>query len=81
MNLGLHCFADHSAGAFSARRPGLDHVAFSCADREDLQRWVDRLDSLGVTRGDVLAEPYGSGLAFSDPDGIALELFVSARNS
>jgi glyoxylase I family protein len=79
-NLGLHCFAEQAEGAFSARRPGLDHVAFE-VDVADLDAWVAHLDALGVSHGEILAEPYGSGLAFTDPDGIALELFAPARRS
>jgi len=78
-NLGLHCFAERAAGEFDVRRPGLDHLAFECESRDDLLAWRDHLDALGVEHGDVLDEPYGSGLAFRDPDGIALELFASAR--
>jgi catechol 2,3-dioxygenase-like lactoylglutathione lyase family enzyme len=62
--------------AFDERRVGLDHVAFPCADRAELEGWGARLDALGVARGDILDEPYGSGLAFRDPDGIALEFFA-----
>ena len=65
-NLGLHCFAEQTDGAFSARRPGLDHVAFE-VDADDLDTWVAHLDSLGVSHGEILAEPYGSGLASPIP--------------
>lgn len=75
-NLGLHCFDDGRAERFDARRPGLDHVALHCADRDALVRWRDHVDALGYDRGDILDEPYGSGLAVLDPDGIAIELFV-----
>jgi catechol-2,3-dioxygenase len=61
---------------FSEHRVGLDHVGFGCADREELQRWVARLDELGIDHGGVVDAPYGSGLSFRDPDGIALEFFA-----
>ena len=61
--------------AFSELRPGLDHVAFKCADQDELDSWRQRLDELGIEHSDVLHEFYGSGLAFRDPDGIALEFF------
>jgi glyoxylase I family protein len=60
---------------FNARRPGLDHVAFKCADQDELESWRQRLVELGIEHSDVLHEFYGSGLAFRDPDGIALEFF------
>jgi hypothetical protein len=40
------------------------------------RRWQERIDTLGYSRGDILDEPYGSGLAVFDPDGIAIELFA-----
>jgi glyoxylase I family protein len=75
--LGLHGFPDlKSADAFDERRPGLDHIAFGCADRAELEAWAARLDELGVSHGGVIDAHYGSGLSFRDPDNIALELFA-----
>ena len=34
------------------------------------------LDELGVTHGGIIDARYGSGLAFRDPVGIALEFFT-----
>ncbi len=64
------------AGSFSEFRVGLDHVAFGCADRGELEKWSRRLDELGIVHGDIDDAHYGSGLSFRDPDGIALELFA-----
>ena len=75
--LGLH---QHETPApperFSEHRVGLDHVSFGCADRSELEKWSRRLDELGVEHGDIKDAPYGSGLSFRDPDGIALEFFA-----
>jgi catechol 2,3-dioxygenase-like lactoylglutathione lyase family enzyme len=75
--LGLH---QHRRAAspvpFSEFQIGLDHVAFGCADRGELEKWSRRLDELGVAHGAIKDAPYGSGLAFRDPDGIALEFFA-----
>ena len=57
-------------------RPGLDHIAFGCADRGELERWQSHLDSLGVAHGGIVDAPYGSGLSFRDPDNIPLEFFA-----
>jgi catechol-2,3-dioxygenase len=74
---GLHQFPDtYWTGGFDPRRTGLDHVAFACADRAELARWRDRLDSLEIKHGGIVDAHYGSGLAFNDPDGIALEFFT-----
>ncbi|MGH9134426.1 MAG: VOC family protein [Ilumatobacteraceae bacterium] len=73
---GLHQHDEPIADvAFCARRPGLDHVAFKCADQDELEAWRQRLVELDIEHSDVLHEFYGSGLAFLDPDGIALEFF------
>ena len=61
---------------FSEFRVGLDHVGFGCASRAELERWMDRLNKLGVQHGGIVDAPYGSGLSFRDPDGIALEFFA-----
>jgi catechol 2,3-dioxygenase-like lactoylglutathione lyase family enzyme len=75
--IGLHQHGTPApAERFSEYRVGLDHVAFGCADREELEKWALRLDELGVTRGRIKDAAYGSGVSFRDPDGIALEFFA-----
>src|SRR4051794_36848991 len=75
--LGLHGFPDlASTTAFDERRPGLDHIAFGCASRAELEAWAQRLEELGVEHGGVVDAHYGSGLSFRDPDNIALKLFA-----
>jgi catechol 2,3-dioxygenase-like lactoylglutathione lyase family enzyme len=64
------------AGPFSEFRVGLDHVAFGCEDRDELEKWARRLDELGIEHGEIKDASYGSGLSFRDPDGIALEFFA-----
>src|SRR5580700_2783181 len=74
---GLHGFPDLvSTEPFNERRPGLDHIAFGVASRDELAEWAARLDELGVARSDIVNASYGSGLSFRDPDNIALELFA-----
>ena len=73
---GLHKHVETSTAAFDARSAGLDHVAFSCGDRAELEKWGSRLDELGVVHGEIVDAPDGSGLSFRDPDGIALEFFA-----
>ncbi|WP_201359247.1 VOC family protein [Mycobacterium paraintracellulare] len=74
---GIH---EHDRGAtdehFSELRVGLDHVGFGCASRAELETWLIRLEELSIERGDIVDAPYGSGLSFRDPDGIALEFFA-----
>jgi len=75
--LGLHQHGTPAPkGQFSEFRVGLDHIAFGCADRGELEKWARRLDELGVDHGDIEDAAYGSGLSFRDPDNIALEFFA-----
>lgn len=73
----LHEFVHEArTDLFEEVRPGLDHLAFRCANRGELADWATRLDALSVTHSAILDAPYGSGLSFRDPDNIALELFA-----
>jgi catechol-2,3-dioxygenase len=75
--IGLH---QHERRApdeqFSEYRVGLDHVAFGCANRDELEKWASRLDELNIVHGGIKDAHYGSGVSFRDPDGIALEFFA-----
>ena len=74
---GIHQHAQpSSAESFDALTPGLDHVAFGCANRAELVQWETQLNSLDIAHGGVVEAPYGSGLSFRDPDNIALEFFA-----
>jgi glyoxylase I family protein len=74
--VGLHQFPDLADGSdFNERRIGLDHLAFQCANRGELEQWTARLDELGIPHGGIVDAGYGSGLSFRDPDNIALEFF------
>ena len=76
--VALHQFPKSEAGTetFSEFRPGLDHLAFACADRAELEAWQQHLEKLGVRHGGIVDASYGSGLSFRDPDNIALEFFA-----
>ena len=75
--VGIHKFPDlTSTEPFDERRPGLDHLAFACSNRAELEQWEQHLNSLGVSNGGIVDASYGSGLSFRDPDNIALEFFA-----
>jgi glyoxylase I family protein len=74
--VGLHQFPDGRSESFDERRPGLDHLAFACANRAELAQWESRLNELGIAHGGLVDAGYGSGLSFRDPDNIALEFFA-----
>jgi glyoxylase I family protein len=75
--VGIHQFPDlHSTDPFDERSLGLDHLAFGCANRGELEEWERRLNELNIANGGIVEAPYGSGLSFRDPDNIALEFFA-----
>jgi glyoxylase I family protein len=72
----LHVFPEGIEDlAFSPRRPGIDHISFAAADRQELQAWEQRLEELGVVHGGIIDAHYGTALSFKDPDGLPLEVF------
>ena len=77
--VGLHEFPDPSdTRSFDERRIGLDHLAFACRGRDELEAWEIRLSELGIENGGIVDAGYGSGLSCRDPDNIALEFFTPA---
>ena len=56
----------------------LDHLAFACRGRDELEAWELRLSELGIEIGGIVDAGYGSGLSCRDPDNIALEFFAPA---
>src|SRR3954471_3089281 len=58
---GIHGFPElESKEKFSPRRPGLDHIAFGCANRDELSKWAARLDELDIAHGGIVDAGYGS---------------------
>lgn len=75
--LGIHQHSNPSSSEpFDELRPGLDHLAFACANRAELETWEKKLDELGYKHGGIVDAHYGSGLSFRDPDNNALEFFA-----
>jgi catechol 2,3-dioxygenase-like lactoylglutathione lyase family enzyme len=58
--------------------PKVEHVAFTCRDRDALAQHREALVMRGVAPGDITDAPYGSGFVLRDPDGIDMELFAPA---
>jgi glyoxylase I family protein len=73
---GIHAHQSGDGTAFDESSVGLDHLAFACTTRGELEQWAARLDELGITHSGIDDQHYGSGLSFRDPDGIALEFFA-----
>jgi catechol 2,3-dioxygenase-like lactoylglutathione lyase family enzyme len=77
--LGLTQHRGGSQDAFDETRAGLDHLAFTVADRGELEAWSARLAAAGVVHSPVTAANSAPGavvLVFRDPDNIQLELFA-----
>ena len=59
--------------------PGLDHMAWGVASRQELERWAQWLDALQVEHSgitDVTGQRSYSVIVFRDPDNIQLELIA-----
>ena len=70
---------EHKSGAkdtFTPERTGLDHLAFQCADRAELEKWQATFEEKGITYTPIIDTDYGHVLNFKDPDNIALEMFA-----
>lgn len=74
--LGLDFHEGNKPEQFDEQRTGLDHLAFAVTSREDLDRWVEHLDRLGVVHSGINDQtepfPYAT-LIVRDPDNIQLE--------
>jgi glyoxylase I family protein len=77
LHIGLDDHDTNEGETFGEHRTGLDHLAIGVAERDDLDRWVEHLDRLGVTHSKIneLSEPFPyATLIVRDPDNIQLEL-------
>jgi uncharacterized cupin superfamily protein/catechol 2,3-dioxygenase-like lactoylglutathione lyase family enzyme len=54
----------------------IEHVAFTCVDRDALVEWHTSLVDRGLEPGTITDAPYGSGFVLRDPDGLQVELFA-----
>jgi glyoxylase I family protein len=77
------CLVQYRAGPrhpFSEFQPGLDHLEFLVANRNDLDEWAERLEALGITHSGVKDPRYtrNAMITFRDPDNIQLEFFWRA---
>ena len=75
--IGLHQHARPAPDErFSEFRVGLDHVAFRCENKAEVDAWAKHLDQVGVEHSEVKEVPYGAVLTFRDPDNIQLEFWL-----
>ncbi len=79
IRLGLTQHRHGSQDPFDETRTGLDHLAFSVADRDELEAWAKQLSDADVIHSAIAAAnsiPGAAVLVLRDPDNIQLELFA-----
>ena len=82
MILGLVQHDETRANGFDPRVTGLDHLSFAVAEPDELHKWAEHLDSVGIAHNGYSDQPpIGAGLNFNDPDGIALEFYWISPNA
>lgn len=59
---------------------GFDPVSFAVDGQDDLERWVEHLDGVGVKHSPIVEASVGWLLVFDDPDGITLHLYTWAEH-
>jgi glyoxylase I family protein len=74
--LGLTRHSAGSDGGFVVTRPGLDHLSFAVADRDELHAWARHLAELGAEPSPIDEWSHGASLTVRDPDGIPIEFYV-----
>ena len=77
------CLVGHRSNpgdGFSELHTGLDHLEFLVERMEDLERWAQQLDALGIANSGVKRLDYTQNamVTFRDPDNIQLEFFWRA---
>jgi catechol 2,3-dioxygenase-like lactoylglutathione lyase family enzyme/quercetin dioxygenase-like cupin family protein len=73
----LHPQGGWVLGLASGAAPQIEHVAFTCVDREALVDWHTALGDRGLEPGTITDALYGSGFVLRDPDGLQVELFAA----
>lgn len=72
--VGLLEHPDGDDTVFDERRVGLDHLGFHVEVRDDLVRWANHLDALGVPHSGIKQTVYQDSITLRDPDHIQLEI-------
>lgn len=76
VSLNLH---DTNSGEdFAESRTGLDHLAFTVGDAEELAVWNSRFTDLGVVHSEIKHTPFGGLIVVRDPDNIQVEVVAEA---
>jgi glyoxylase I family protein len=79
LRLVLTQHAANDGGAASEFRTGLDHIAFTVADRAELEAWERHFNALGVEHSAIKEGATGWLIVFRDPDHIQLEVYTASK--
>jgi glyoxylase I family protein len=78
VDIGLDSHERNEGEPFAPHHTGLDHLALSAPTRAELDAWRAYLTAKGVECSEIkdITEPLAFSLfSFTDPDGVALEIF------
>lgn len=75
IGIGLREHKGHG-DRFDPRTPGLDHLALTVRDEDELRAWEQELERRGIDFTPLFDHPIGKVVTFRDPDGIALEFWL-----
>jgi glyoxylase I family protein len=75
--LSLH--RANSGELASEFRTGLDHLAFTVADRAELDAWLAHFENLGVDHSSIKEGATGWLITFRDPDNVQLEMYTVGK--
>ena len=84
IRLGLTQHDGATGDEFDETRVGLDHLAFAVGDHRELELWMSRLSTAGVTHSPIAPAnslPGALVLVFRDPDNIQLELIAQSSEA
>lgn len=84
VDIGLDHHERNEGEPFAPHRTGLDHLAFATTTRAELDVWHAHLSAKGVECSEVqdITEPLPFSLfSFTDPDGVALEIFYMDQHA
>lgn len=75
--LSLH--QANPGGPANEFRTGLDHVALTVSDRDELEGWQRRFEELAVEHSPIKEGATGWLITFRDPDNVQLEMYTQSR--
>ena len=78
--LGLAKLQQGESPPFEDAGIGLQHYGYHVPDSNELEVWIEHLDTLGIEHSKIESEGFGSVVRFQDPDGIPLEVFCVEKN-